>query len=125
MKDVLIVDDSALARMIMRRSLSAAGLGDSQIREVPDGAAALEAMRGGVPDLVIADVNMPNLDGEGLLLALRADARLQGVRVLICSSTMSPAKAARLISLGAGAVLKKPFSPHELRGALTGVLGAS
>jgi len=125
MKDVLIVDDSALARMIMRRSLGAAGLADAAIREVADGMAALDAVRAQLPDLVIADVNMPNLDGEGLLLSLRSDARLSGVRVLMCSSAMSPAKAARLLRLGAGAVLKKPFSPHELRSALAGALAAA
>jgi CheY-like chemotaxis protein len=125
MKDVLIVDDSALARMIMRRSLGAAGLTAADIREVPDGLAALAAVRVKIPDLVIADVNMPNLDGEGLLMSLRADASLAGVRVLMCSSAMSPAKAERLLRLGAGAVLKKPFSPHELRSALAGVLAVA
>lgn len=118
MKDVLIVDDSALARMIVRRCLTAAGLADASFREAPDGLAALEAARAATPDLIVADVNMPRLDGEGLLVALGQDATLRLVPVVMCSSAVNEAKAEHLHRLGARAVLKKPFAPHELRAAI-------
>ena len=125
MNDVLIVDDSALARMIVRRSLSAAGLAGARFAEAPDGAAALAILQNAVPDLVVADLNMPELDGEGLLRAVRADRRLDGVPFLVSSSAMNPAKEERLRGLGAAAVLRKPFSPGELRAALAAIRSAS
>lgn len=124
MRDVLIVDDSALARMIMRRSLAATGhLADATVREAKDGVEALAALEARPPDLMFADIFMPRLDGEGLLRAIRGNPALDGVFVLMCSSAMSDATAERLRGLGAHAVLRKPFTPIELRAALAAPRG--
>lgn len=123
MSYVLIVDDSALARMIVRRSLAAAGFADSAMKEAPDGAAALAVVKQRAPQLIVADVNMPNMTGEELLAHLAVSRELRVIPVIMCSSAVNDAMMARLSRLGARAVLKKPFSPAELHGALHGVLG--
>ena len=126
MSYVLIVDDSALARMIVRRSLAAAGYADAEMREAPDGAAALAAARAQPPRLVVADVNMPNLSGEELLAHFSVSRELRAIPVIMCTSAVNEAMVARLTRLGARAVLKKPFSPAELHGALrSAAVGAS
>jgi two-component system chemotaxis response regulator CheY len=118
MSYVLIVDDSALARMIVRRSLSAAGFASDLFREAPDGQAALDAIRAEPPKLVVADVNMPRMTGEEMLAAIRLEPALHGVPVVMCSSAVNEAMATRLRSLGARAVIRKPFAPQELQSAL-------
>lgn len=119
---VLIVDDSALARMIVRRCFSIAGLGDAEFVEAEDGAVALTALRSRPVDLVIADLNMPNLDGEGLLAAMQADAALKSVPVVVCSSVVSEAREQRLRVGGARAVLSKPLAPAHVRSVVQSFL---
>jgi diguanylate cyclase (GGDEF)-like protein len=79
-----------------------------------DGAAALEAARRRVPDLVLTDVVMPGLDGFGLLRALREDAQTRAVPVIMLSARS--AEEARVQGLDAGAddYLVKPFGAQEL-----------
>jgi two-component system chemotaxis response regulator CheY len=123
MSYVLIVDDSALARMIVRRSLSAAGFADAAMQEAPDGAAALALVKQRAPQFIVADVNMPNMTGDELLAQLALSPELAAIPVIMCSSAVNDAMVARLSKLGARAVLKKPFSPAELHGALRGAIG--
>ncbi|WP_245808607.1 ATP-binding protein [Deinococcus hopiensis] len=112
---ILLADDNADLRDYVRRLL-----GDAyDVQAVPDGAQALEAARGWAPDLVLSDVMMPNLDGFGLLAALREDPALRHVPVILLSARAG--EEARLGGLEAGAddYLVKPFSARELRSRVT------
>ena len=79
-----------------------------------DGAAALEAARSVRPDLVLADVMMPNLDGFGLLQALRADAATCGTPVILLTARAGEDSAVEGLEAGADDYLVKPFSAIEL-----------
>ncbi|MCW7540832.1 response regulator [Aquabacterium sp. A7-Y] len=107
---VLLADDSADMRDYLHRLLSLS----HQVVTVPDGQAALEAIRQQPPDLVVADITMPRLDGLGLLRALREDGGTSGLPVILLSACA--AEDARLAGLQAGAddYLVKPFSAREL-----------
>jgi PAS domain S-box-containing protein len=107
---VLWADDNADMRDYVRRLLSER----FEVEAAPDGRAALDAARARPPDLVLADVMMPRLDGFGLLRELRADARLASIPVILLSARAG--EEARIEGVGAGAddYLIKPFSAREL-----------
>jgi PAS domain S-box-containing protein len=107
---VLIADDNPDMRAYLRRLLGA----QWEVETVPDGAAALEAMRARKPDLVLTDVMMPRLDGFALLREVRNDAELRDLPVIMLSARAG--EDARLEGLDAKAddYLTKPFSAREL-----------
>jgi len=108
---ILIADDNADMREYLRRLLAPSGY---EVEAVADGLSALGAARQRKPELVLADVMMPGLDGFGLLQALRADPTLGGVPVIMLSARAG--EEARIEGLHAGAddYLIKPFSAREL-----------
>jgi PAS domain S-box-containing protein len=99
----------------LRRSLQNESPEAYEIRTAADGEAALADIRENLPDLVLADIVMPRLNGFKLLKALRADPVTRGIPVLLISARTS--EESRLDSLEAGAddYLIKPFSADELR----------
>ena len=114
MKKILIVDDSATARMFVKRCLEIAGFKDAVFVEVPDGVDALEKMKEERFDIVFSDLTMPKMDGVTLLKSIKADPILQPAAVFIISSAGNPAMEKTLLDEGALAVLKKPVSPSVL-----------
>ena len=107
---VLLADDNTDMRSYVRDLLAA----QYEVEAVGDGAQALQAARRQRPDLVLADVMMPKLDGFELLQALRADGELYDVPVIMLSARAG--EEARVEGLGAGAddYIAKPFHAREL-----------
>ena len=106
-RPLLIVDDSAAVRGVARKELAGLGL---EILEAEDGLQALEVCRARRPALVVADVNMPGMDGINLLRELRADLdpRLCALPVVLLTGDRSPETRAQAWAAGASAVLDKP-----------------
>jgi len=107
---ILLADDNADMRDYIGRLFA----GRHRVEAVPDGQAALEAMRARRPDLVITDLMMPRLDGFGLLRAIRADAQLQDLPVIALSARAGEEASVEGLDAGADDYLVKPFSPREL-----------
>jgi CheY-like chemotaxis protein len=107
---VVVADDNADMRDYLCRILGPL----YEVAVAGDGAAALERIRANPPDLVVADVMMPTLDGFGLLAAVRGDARLRSLPVILLSARAG--EEARIEGLDAGAddYLVKPFTAREL-----------
>jgi PAS domain S-box-containing protein len=107
---VLWADDNADMRIYVSRLLG----GRFDLEVLPDGRAALDAARAHKPDLVLADVMMPGLDGFALLREIRADPHLSEIPVILLSARAG--EEARIEGLQAGAddYLTKPFSSREL-----------
>ena len=107
---VIWADDNADMRTYVSRLLG----GRCHVEAVADGEAALEAARQRIPDLILADVMMPRMDGFELLREIRADARLRGIPLVLLSARAG--EEARIEGLQAGAddYLIKPFSSREL-----------
>jgi len=107
---LLIVDDNADMRDYLRRLLSSVW----HVEVCNNGRQALDAVRRQMPDIVLSDVMMPELDGFGLLAALRGDAATRDIPVMLLSARAG--EEARLEGLQAGAddYLVKPFSSHDL-----------
>lgn len=113
MKRVIIADDSATARMIIRRCLEIAGLNDAEFIEAENGRAALDLLRENPPDLLVSDITMPEMDGVELLQNVMDHEETAGVPVLIITSAKNSAKEKELLDIGAAAVLGKPVTPAE------------
>src|SRR5579859_626542 len=107
---VLVADDNADMRDYLQRLLSA----HWQVETAEDGAQALDSLRRARPDLLLTDVMMPELDGFGLLEAIRADKALRDLPVIVLSARAG--EEARIEGLAAGAddYLIKPFTAREL-----------
>ena len=108
---VLAVDDSPTVRRVLERLLLGTGY---RVALAGDGAEALALMALERPALLLADVEMPRLDGFGLLRAVRADARLAGLPVVLISSRAGGQHRRLALELGADQYLDKPWAEPEL-----------
>jgi len=123
MKTILLVDDSSTARMFIRRCLEIAGCQGAEFIEAGNGKEALSILKKKPADFVFADLNMPVLDGKGLLKWIKSSPRLNDTPVVIISSACNPATEMELLSMGAFAVLGKPISPPQLIASLGKLIG--
>jgi len=118
-KRIVIADDSATARMFIKRCLQIIGLGDAEMVEAEQGKEALTAAKAAPTDLLLTDLNMPIMDGETLLKWVKASPKLMDMPVVIITSAGNPAKEQELLKLGALKVINKPISPPALMEALS------
>ena len=121
--DILLVDDSPVTRKMVRRAVSLSGLDIGLVLEAGDGAEALRRMGEQHFDLVLADINMPIMNGMELVERMSADPALSAIPVVIVATPLSEARVERLLDLGARAYLPKPFRPESLKGVVEEILG--
>ena len=107
---ILLADDNADMRDYMRRLLAS----QYEVRVAADGEAALTEMLEHRPNLLLSDVMMPRLDGFGLLAAVRGDARLRDLPVILLSARAGEEARVEGLEAGADDYLVKPFSAREL-----------
>ena len=119
---ILVADDSAIVRAMVKKAISMAGLPVGQVHEAANGREALEVLRRSWIDVVFADINMPEMTGPELLRAMRADPALASTPVVIVSSEHSAARVEEMQRSGALAYVKKPFRPEQFRAVVTGLL---
>jgi DNA-binding response OmpR family regulator len=108
--DIMIVEDHPTMREAMRLILEHEGF---EIREAPDGAAALAMARAQPPDLMFLDLNIPGTSGADVLSELKGDPATRSVRVIIVTATGEEGRDF-VLSLGADEYFTKPFSPTAL-----------
>jgi two-component system chemotaxis response regulator CheY len=119
-KHVLTVDDSKTIRDMVSYTLRSAGF---QVSEAEDGQKAVDLLRTKTVDLVITDLNMPKMDGVGLIRALRADPKHRRVPILMLTTESDPGKKAEGRTAGATGWLVKPFNPDRLIELINRVCG--
>jgi signal transduction histidine kinase len=107
---VLLVDDNADMRQYIAYLLSPT----YDVAEIRDGATALAAVSRDVPDLILADVMMPGMDGLALLRALRSDERTRGVPIILLSARAGEDARVEGLQAGADDYIVKPFTAREL-----------
>lgn len=118
---ILIVDDSATTRAFLKRAISLAGV-EATLQEAPHGKAALTLLASGGIDLVMTDLHMPEMGGEELVRALRANPATASMPVLVISADPSTDRGEQLRAIGVAGFVRKPFTPESIRDALAGVL---
>jgi signal transduction histidine kinase len=107
---ILVVDDNADMRRYLRRILKE----HWTVETCSDGLRALARVRKALPELIIADLMMPGLDGLSLLAALREDPKLSSVPVMVLSARSNQEASIEALNAGADDYLPKPFSAQEL-----------
>ena len=118
-KTILVVDDSASMRQMISVTLGSAGY---EVAEVADGAEALDYARKHAVDLVLADVNMPNMDGITLVAHLRTLTSYRLTPLLLLTTESSPERKQQGKQAGATGWVLKPFHPTQLLTILDRVL---
>jgi two-component system chemotaxis response regulator CheY len=121
---VLIVDDSATTRAMIARIVRMVATSAVDVHHAGNGLAALEVLSANEVDLVMADLNMPGMDGEQLIGRMRADPALSGIPVVVISALPDPERIEALCRNGALGFLAKPFTPESVRDLIRPVLSA-
>ncbi len=111
-KTVLVVDDSAALRKFVMFALRSQGYA---VLTAQDGMEALEKMTEQQVDLVITDLNMPRMDGFGLVQAIRTDGSYASTPIIILSSLSRQDEIQHGLQLGANTFLNKPFDQKRLQ----------
>lgn len=117
---ILTVDDSASLRMAIRIALTGAGYA---VTEAVDGADGLAKATGTRFDLIVTDLNMPNMDGLAMIRALRQQPAQAGVPIIFLSTESDADMKAQAKAAGATGWLVKPFQPDQLIRVAQKVLG--
>jgi excisionase family DNA binding protein len=118
-KRVLVVDDEASIRDLLSKTL--AQFGEYDVDSAPDGASALERMRGASYDLLIADLKMPGMDG--LTLIRQAKKLKADLPVIIITGFSTESSAIEAVNLGVAGYLTKPFRVPQVLAAAAKALG--
>lgn len=121
--DVLIVDDSASMRKIIRKTLILSGFQVGTCVEAANGKEALEVLGQHAVDLVLSDVNMPEMNGVEFLWALHQDPHWRDLPVIMITTESSENVISEAMELGARGYLRKPFRPEQIRSRLTAIMG--
>jgi len=122
--NVIVVDDSAMMRLVIGRALRIAGLPIGRIDEAGDGAAALAVLRARPVDLAIIDINMPVMNGLELIEAIGHDEQLAAIPIVVVSTEASKSQLTSMRDAGIRFV-RKPFDPEGLLEAIVGALGGA
>jgi phosphoserine phosphatase RsbU/P len=108
---ILVVDDTAANLQVLAGMLKDRGY---KVRPVPSGKLALLAARRDPPDLVLLDINMPEMNGYEVCEQLKADAQLKGIPIIFISALTEPLDKVRAFATGGVDYLTKPFHMEEL-----------
>ncbi len=120
MANVLIVDDSSTMRKIISRSLRQAGLAVDDIYEAGDGIEGLSVLGSKSVDLILSDINMPNMDGLEFIKQVRGNGNT--VPIVMITTEGGEDIINEAISSGASTSIKKPFTPDQLNEKLGGLI---
>ena len=114
MPKVLIVDDSSVMRKIIQKNIKAAKLVVDEFVEAADGKDALEKIKGGIPDLILCDWNMPNMTGIEFIKTLHSTGEYSNIPIVMITTEGSDSMRKEAADAGAKGYVTKPFTPEQL-----------
>ena len=118
--DLLIVDDSAAIRKILERVLRQAGIPIGNVHHSGDGVEAIDTLGKQNVGLILADINMPNMDGLELLGKVKAKTEWQDIPVIMVTTESSQTKVMQAVELGPAGYIRKPFTADQIKAKLEG-----
>jgi len=121
-KKVLVVDDSSAIRESVSYVLDQAGYG---VVQAGDGLEGLEKLKEGGFDLIVTDVNMPNLDGIGLVRKVREQGQHKFLPIVVLTTESQQSKMQEGKEAGATGWIVKPFDSEKLLGVVKKLIGAA
>ena len=120
-KKILVVEDSSTTRMMITSSLE--DVGNFTVIEAEDGFQALRKLPELLPDLVITDINMPDINGLEVVRFVKHSDNFSAIPVIIVTTEGREVDRERGLRLGADRYLVKPFNPEELQNLVKELLG--
>ena len=120
--NVLVVDDSAVMRQMVIKTLGLCGIPMGQVFQAANGREGLEVLDSNWIDLVLVDINMPVMNGEEMITKIRENPDTADLAVIVVSTDGSASRIQMLQRKGAGFV-HKPFTPEILRDQILGTTG--
>lgn len=122
--NILIVDDSAVVRAMILKTLRASGIDVGEAHQAANGQAGLEELASHWVDMVFVDINMPVMNGEEMVNKVRENPLWADMPIIVVSTEGSETRIERLQQKGAHFV-HKPFSPEVVRELVNNIIGAS
>ncbi len=120
--NLLIVDDSAVMRSIIKKTLKLCGLPIGEIHEASNGAEGLEVLNENWIDLAMIDINMPIMNGEVMIDKVREIPELRDLAIIVVSTESSETRIQMLEKKGAE-FIHKPFTPEIVRSTIIEITG--
>lgn len=114
-KSLLIVDDSATMRKIIMRTMRMSGLEFDRTEEAGNGNEALEKLSKGPVDIMLCDINMPEMNGMELVKKVRELDSCSKMKIIMVSTESSKDLIDNLIADGANGYINKPFTPEKFQ----------
>lgn len=121
MRSILVVDDSKVMREMIVACLR--GVSDAQFVQAASGLEAIERLSLGRFDLLVLDLNMPDIGGVEVVEFVRGQQALAALPILIVTTRGDEASRERVLGAGASRYMTKPFTPDQLAGAVRELLG--
>ena len=121
--NVLIVDDSATMRTLIRKVLSIYGFDVGEYFEGANGREALKVLEQHWVDIILSDLHMPEMDGEALVKALRDHNLWRNIPVVLITTESRQEVLETFVQQGIQGYIRKPFKPEAIRDKLISILG--
>jgi len=119
--NVLIVDDSGVMRAMILKSLRMSGLPLGETHQAANGQEGLETLSQHWIDLVIADINMPVMNGEEMIERMKENTEMRDIPIVVISTEGSKTRLEQLQQKGA-AFIHKPFTPEKIRDTIKDIM---
>lgn len=115
-KSLLIVDDSATMRKIIMRTVRMSGLEFDKTEEAGNGVEAIEKLKEGPVDIILCDINMPEMNGIDMVKKVRAELpTCSQTKIIMVSTESSQELIDELLANGANGYITKPFTPEKFQ----------
>lgn len=121
--NVLIVDDSSSMRAIIKKIIKTSGFDVGEFLEAADGKEAMKMLKDGWVDVVLTDINMPNMNGLELITEMKDNELLRSIPVVMITTEGSEKRVQESMKLGAIGYIKKPFLPEDIKRTLNSIVG--
>ena len=120
---ILIVDDSLPMRSVIKRTLKAAGYGNTDILEAANGQEAVDLLKNSWVDIIMTDYNMPVMNGLELIKIIKNDEVSKDIPVVVISTEGHESKIKEFMDCGAAGYITKPFTAEAIRDLIVNILG--
>jgi len=120
--NIMVVDDSVTMRAVIKKTVSMSGVRIGELFEAGNGVEALKILEDEWVDVILSDINMPEMDGLEFVRRLKEDEVLRSVPVVFVTTESSRRRMDEAESIGAAAYVTKPFMPEQIKDVLLDVL---
>lgn len=120
--NILVTDDSETMRAVIKKSVNMSGVPVGEFHEAANGKEALAVLESAWIDVILSDINMPEMGGMELLKKISEDEELKKIPLIFITTEASEARKEEARKLGVAGYVKKPFQPETIKAVLYEVL---